>query len=120
MPCCRAFEFETIKGIGPELCGLPRIPVPRTWVNKAKKKDRSVVSAPVLPSVEEKGLLLGDRAPHQGNRPDPADHQCQGGGQGHPSAHTTALRELLHRSARRGTCRGSGRRAVWLAPLGKV
>ncbi len=38
MPCCRAFEFETIKGIGPELCGLPRIPVPRTWVYKSKKK----------------------------------------------------------------------------------
>ena len=38
MPCSRAFEFETIKGIGPELCGLPRIPVPRRWVNKGKKR----------------------------------------------------------------------------------
>ena len=77
-------------------CLLPRTSdnsCSTTFVSKGKnRKDRSVVSAPVLPAVEEKALLLGDRAPHQGDRPNPADHQCQGGGQGHPSAHTTALR----------------------------
>src|SRR5215212_3619747 len=30
---------------------LPRIPLPRTWVNKGKKKDRSYYDVPVLPSV---------------------------------------------------------------------
>ena len=34
------------EGATPEVL-LPRIPIPRTWVNKGKKKDRSVV-APIL------------------------------------------------------------------------
>ena len=31
----------TLMGVGPGLCGLPRIPILGTWVNKGKKKGPS-------------------------------------------------------------------------------
>src|SRR5918994_2739709 len=43
--------------------------------------------------------IKGRPGRHRSNHSDPTAHQCQGAGQDHPCANTTALRKLLHRSA---------------------
>ena len=91
----------------------PKLILARTQVNRGKEKGGpewiQSSGPPSLGRVES--LLLRDRATHQGNRPEPAGHQRQGGGQGHPCADTTAVGQLLHRSAARGAS-GSARRGA--------
>src|SRR5215216_1332066 len=95
---------------------LRRILLPRTRVNRARRRE---VRCPCREQrlqtslrKRRKPTTLNEAAPHYGNRPDPTAHQCEGGGQGHPCANTTAVGKLLHRSAGGGTRRSAGARVV--------